>query len=46
MSQPGAGVGVRYNLGFAPLRFDIAVPLDDEFSSEDFALYISLGQAF
>lgn len=42
----GAGLGVRYNLGFAPLRFDIAVPLDDEFSSEDFALYISLGQAF
>ncbi|HRJ62541.1 MAG TPA: hypothetical protein PKZ99_15315 [Azospirillaceae bacterium] len=37
---------MRYDLGFAPLRFDIAVPLDDEFSSDDYALYISLGQAF
>lgn len=42
----GAGFGVRYDLGFAPLRFDIAVPLDDDQSSEDFALYVSLGQAF
>ena len=42
----GAGVGLRYDLGFAPLRFDIAVPLDDEYSSDDYALYISLGQAF
>ncbi len=42
----GAGVGVRYNLGFAPLRADIAIPLDDERSNADYALYISLGQAF
>ncbi|MDB5423708.1 MAG: hypothetical protein JWQ29_1124, partial [Phenylobacterium sp.] len=25
----GAGVGVRYNLGFAPIRFDVAVPVTD-----------------
>lgn len=42
----GVGVGLRYNLGFAPLRFDIAIPLDDEYTSDDYALYISLGQAF
>lgn len=42
----GAGFGVRYDLGFAPLRADIAFPLDDDESNEDFALYISLGQAF
>jgi translocation and assembly module TamA len=42
----GAGVGARYDLGFAPLRIDIAVPLDDETASADYALYISLGQAF
>jgi translocation and assembly module TamA len=42
----GAGFGVRYDLGFAPLRADIAFPLDDDESSADFALYISLGQAF
>ena len=42
----GAGIGIRYNLGFAPLRADIAVPRDNERSEEDYALYISLGQAF
>lgn len=42
----GAGVGARYDLGFAPLRVDLAVPLDDTQSEEDFAIYISLGQAF
>ncbi|WP_395646592.1 autotransporter assembly complex family protein [Terricaulis sp.] len=42
----GVGVGARYNLGFAPLRVDLAVPLDDSQSDEDFAVYISIGQAF
>lgn len=42
----GVGVGFRYNLGFAPLRVDLAFPLDKGESSQDFALYVSLGQAF
>jgi translocation and assembly module TamA len=42
----GVGVGVRYDLGFAPLRVDIAFPLDDEFAQDDYALYIGIGQAF
>ena len=42
----GVGFGVRYNLGFAPLRIDVAFPLDDAFAQDDYALYISLGQAF
>lgn len=42
----GVGVGVRYDLGFAPLRVDIAVPLDDDEASDAYALYVSLGQAF
>lgn len=42
----GVGAGVRYDLGFAPLRFDVAVPLDPEEAGADYALYISLGQAF
>jgi translocation and assembly module TamA len=42
----GAGVGARYNLGFAPLRFDIAMPLNKRDSDPDFAFYVSLGQAF
>ena len=42
----GAGLGVRYDLGFAPLRVDIAVPLDPRPGDPDYALYISIGQAF
>ena len=42
----GVGIGVRYNLGFAPLRVDLAIPLDEDERNSDFALYISLGQAF
>jgi translocation and assembly module TamA len=42
----GVGFGVRYDLGFAPLRVDLAFPLDDNETVADYALYISLGQAF
>ncbi|MEZ5955589.1 MAG: autotransporter assembly complex family protein [Hyphomonadaceae bacterium] len=42
----GIGFGARYNLGFAPLRVDVAFPLDEDESNSDFALYVSLGQAF
>ena len=43
----GAGGGVRYYLGFAPFRMDVAFPLQArEGVDEDFQLYISLGQAF
>ncbi|MGE0596860.1 MAG: autotransporter assembly complex family protein [Hyphomonadaceae bacterium] len=42
----GAGVGVRYDLGFAPLRVDIASPIDPRPGDPDYALYISIGQAF
>lgn len=42
----GAGVGLRYDLGFAPLRIDIAVPLDRRESDDDVAVYLSIGQAF
>ncbi len=42
----GAGVGFRYDLGFAPLRVDLAFPLDRAEEEPTYALYISLGQAF
>ena len=38
------GVGARYNLGFAPLRVDVALPLSGQ--ADNPQLYISLGQAF
>jgi translocation and assembly module TamA len=42
----GAGVGVRYNLGFAPLRADIGIPLNRRKGDGPFQIYISIGQAF
>ncbi|MFC1765520.1 autotransporter assembly complex family protein [Planctomycetota bacterium] len=42
----GAGVGLRYNLGFAPLRFDIAFPLNGDNNDREYQFYVSLGQAF
>ena len=42
----GAGIGVRYDLGFAPLRIDLAAPLDPRDTDDPVAVYISIGQAF
>ena len=42
----GAGVGVRYNTGFGPLRFDIATPINPAPGDSRIAVYVSLGQAF
>lgn len=42
----GVGVGVRYDLGFGPIRADIAVPLDKREGDSGFQIYISIGQSF
>lgn len=42
----GAGVGVRYDLGFGPIRADIALPLEKREGDPGFQIYISIGQAF
>lgn len=42
----GAGFGVRYDLGFGPIRADFAVPLDKREGDPAFQIYISIGQAF
>jgi len=43
----GAGLGFRYYTDFAPLRFDVGVPLKgDENTDQNFQIYISIGQAF
>ncbi len=44
--RASAGFGVRYRLPFAPLRADIAFPLDHRSGQPAFQLYISIGQAF
>jgi len=42
----GAGVGVRYYTNFAPLRADIAIPIDKREGDNAVQIYISIGQAF
>jgi translocation and assembly module TamA len=42
----GVGIGVRYDLGFGPIRADIAVPLDADKRDGAFQVYISIGQSF
>ena len=42
----GVGVGIRYDLGFGPIRADIAIPLDKREGDPSFQIYLSIGQAF
>lgn len=42
----GAGLGLRYDLGFAPLRIDIGVPINRPQNSAGFQIYIGVGQSF
>jgi translocation and assembly module TamA len=42
----GAGIGIRYNLGFGPLRFDLATPLNPRRGDSRIQAYISIGQSF
>ena len=42
----GVGFGVRYDLGFGPIRADIAFPLDKRDRDPSFQLYLSIGQSF
>jgi translocation and assembly module TamA len=41
-----SGVGVRYDLGFGPLRLDIATPLKRRQGDSLFQIYLSIGQSF
>jgi translocation and assembly module TamA len=42
----GAGFGVRYNLGFAPIRIDVATPVTRRRGQAPFQVYVSIGQSF
>jgi translocation and assembly module TamA len=44
--QVGVGVGVRYNLGFGPVRVDIATPLQPHHGDSAVQVYLSIGQSF
>jgi translocation and assembly module TamA len=44
--KAAVGVGVRYNLGFGPIRADVAVPLNKREGEAPFQIYLSIGQAF
>lgn len=41
-----AGVGVRYYTSFAPIRADIAIPLNKREDDAAFQIYLSIGQSF
>ena len=47
-TNSAVGFGLRYNLGFAPVRADLAFPLQkaNGSSQQPFQIYISVGQAF
>ena len=47
-TSTAVGVGLRYNLGFAPVRADIAFPLQQAngASQQAFQIYLSIGQSF
>jgi translocation and assembly module TamA len=44
--KASVGVGVRYDLGFGPIRADIALPLNKREGEAAFQIYLSIGQAF
>jgi len=42
----GAGLGVRYNLGFGPIRVDLATPVTSRRGGAPLQVYVSIGQSF
>ena len=42
----GAGLGLRYQTGFGPIRIDVATPLGRRPGESPVAVYVALGQAF
>ena len=45
-SHSGAGIGVRYNTGIGPIRFDIATPVSGDTDASSLYFYVGIGQAF
>ena len=42
----GAGIGIRYNTGIGPIRFDIGTQANGENAGQNAQVYIGIGQAF
>ena len=42
----GAGLGIRYQTGFGPIRIDVGTPLGRRAGESRVAVYVALGQAF
>lgn len=42
----GAGVGLRYNTGFGPIRVDVATPINRQKGENRIGVYVALGQSF
>jgi translocation and assembly module TamA len=42
----GAGLGLRYQTGFGPIRIDVATPLGRRAGESPVAVYVALGQSF
>lgn len=42
----GAGLGVRYDTGIGPIRFDLAVPVSGPGRNSGFEVYFGIGQSF
>lgn len=45
-THSGAGLGLRYDTGIGPIRFDIGVPLSGPGDPSGVEIYIGIGQAF
>ena len=44
-SHAGAGLGIRYDAGFAPIRLDVAAPVSGN-TGDGVQIYVGIGQAF
>lgn len=42
----GAGLGLRYNTAFGPIRLDVALPLDRYDGGSRYGIYAGIGQSF
>jgi translocation and assembly module TamA len=42
----GAGLGLRYQTGFGPIRVDVGTPLNRRVGESRIGVYVALGQAF